>query len=508
MKIFTGEQIYLADKFTIENQQISSDELMERAASQLFQWLDANLKGANLKIHLFCGIGNNGGDGIALARYLLEHNYDIAVYVVNYSEKRSKDFLINLDRLKERKCWPVVLNSDSILPEISPNDFVVDAIFGIGLNRNPDVWVKNLITHINSSKAYILAVDIPSGMFADKATEDFTAVIKANYVLSFQLPKLVFFLPETGPFITQWQLLDIGLDHGFIQHQETDFELISKYEVVPMYRPRNKFSHKGDYGHTLVVGGSYSKIGAVQLSATACLKIGAGLVTALVPNCGYLPLQCALPEVMVRTSGEEQIITIDEPSNHSVIIAGMGLGTSQKTKLAFKAFLKDNKQPLVLDADALNILASENELQNSITPGAVLTPHPGELKRLIGDWKDDFEKLALAKAFSKKHDVVLVLKGAHTITIYQDKGYVNTTGNPGMATAGSGDVLAGIIGGLISQGYNPLNASIFGVFLHGFAADIAASKMGYEAIIASTIIEYLPEAFMKLFTEPEQLKDE
>ncbi|MBQ4914557.1 NAD(P)H-hydrate dehydratase [Maribacter sp. MMG018] len=508
MKLFSAEQIYAADKFTIEKQQITSDELMERAAVQIFNWLHIRMQGAPVKIHILCGIGNNGGDGMALARHLMEHGYNIQVYVVNYSEKRSKDFLINLDRLKDRKIWPTFLESGSDLPEIGKDDIIVDAIFGIGLNRTPDDWVITLVEHLNASRAFILSVDIPSGLFTDKVPENEKSVIQSNYVLSFQFPKLVFFLPQTGVFIEQWEVLDIGLDNEFLMQTETTYELVSKNEVLPLYLPRTKFSHKGTYGHALLVGGSYGKIGAVNLAGKAALKSGSGLVTCFLPKCGYGVLQTSLPEAMVLTSGESSLAKIEYDISPSVIGIGMGMGVADSTVKVFGDFLKKNRVPLVIDADALNIISKNKELMDLLPKQAVLTPHPKELERLVGKWDDDFDKLKKTKEFSKKYDCIVVVKGAHTITVYGDRGYVNTTGNPGMGTAGSGDVLTGIITGLVAQGYNPLDAAVFGVYLHGRSADLTVESTGYQALLASDIIEGLGSAYLDLFKVPEQVQKE
>ena len=504
MKFFSAKQIYAADKFTIEKQQISSIDLMERAAIQIFNWLHVRMQGAQVKIHLFCGIGNNGGDGLALARHLKEHGYNIEVNVVNYSDKRSKDFLINLDRLKERKVWPNFLERDGEFTVIGPDDIIIDAIFGIGLNRSPDPWVARLIGHLNSSGAFILSIDIPSGLYMDKAIEDVNAVIKANHVLSFQVPKLVFFLPETGVFSNQWEILDIGLDEEYLKDTETEFEVIGKSEVLPMYKPREKFSHKGTYGHSLIIGGSYGKIGAVTLSAKACLTSGSGLVTAYVPRCGYVPIQTSLPEVMVITDKNETAIgAITFDIKPTVIGLGVGLGMASETGDALSEFLETNKLPLVIDADGLNLLAKHKSFLKKLPTKTILTPHPKELERLIGTWKDDFDMLKKAKVFSKKYDVILTIKGAHTMTIYNNHGYVNSTGNPGMATAGSGDALTGIITGLIAQGYEPLQAAIFGVYLHGMAGDLAIEHTGYQALTTSKLIDNIGMAFVDLFKMPE-----
>jgi len=503
MKIFTAKQIYAADQFTLEEQDISSDALMERAATRLFNWFHHRLQGDQVKIKLFCGIGNNGGDGLALARQLWEHGYNFEVFVVNYSEKRSHDFLINLERLKDRKIWPNFVNQDTELPSLDSEDIIIDALFGIGLNRSPDQWVERLIEHLNSSGAFVVSVDVPSGLFLDQAVKNSKAVVKANYVLSFQFPKLIFFLPETGIFSNQWEILNIDLSQKFIEQTEADYELITKNKVLQYYLPREKFSHKGTYGHALILGGSYGKIGAVSLASRACITSGSGLVSAYVPQCGYIPIQSSVPEVMVITDqGEDEIMNISLNIEPDVIGMGIGLGTAKSTQEAFTKFLGTTNCPMVIDADGLNIIAKKKSLLKMLPPKTILTPHPGELKRLIGNWEDDFDKLHKAKEFSKKYECILVLKEAHTIVVYNGKGYVNTTGNPGMATAGSGDVLTGVITSLIAQKYKPLIAAIFGVYLHGRAGDIAIENLGYQALTATAIINGIGPAYLDLFNVP------
>ncbi|MFV9551111.1 NAD(P)H-hydrate dehydratase [Algibacter sp. PT7-4] len=505
MKVFSKEQIYKGDKLTAERQNISSTDLMERAGTQIFNWMHARMQGAQVPIHVFCGIGNNGGDGLVLARHLITHGYNVNTFIINCSDKRSKDFLINYDRIKNvTKNWPVLLNCAEDFPEIKPEDIIVDAVFGIGLNRPVDAWVKKLFMHFRASKAFTLAIDIPSGLFPDKAVEDDDAVVWAGFTLSFASPKLVFFLPETAKYTVQWEVLDIGLDQEFLYTTQTEVELIGKHEVLPNYMPREKFSHKGQFGHALIIGGSYGKIGAVTLASRATLSAGAGLVSAYIPKCGYNILQSAFPEAMVITDTEEEIITnITFNIKPTVIGFGVGVGTDEKTITAFETFLKANTLPLVIDADGINILSKKKALLKLLPEATVLTPHPKELERLIGSWNDDFDKLNKIKAFSKKYKIIIVVKGANSITVFNDKLYVNTTGNPGLSTAGSGDVLTGVITGLISQGYNPLVATIFGVYLHGKSADIAVEDFGYQSLIASHVIDYLGEAYLDLFKQPE-----
>ncbi|TXG35992.1 NAD(P)H-hydrate dehydratase [Seonamhaeicola maritimus] len=506
MKIFSREQVYEGDRLTAEKQNITSTDLMERAATQIFNWMHMRMQGAQVPVHVFCGIGNNGGDGLVIARHLITHGYNVKTYVVNCSDKRSKDFLINYDRIKNvTKDWPTLLKCEEDFPEIHPDDIIVDAIFGIGLNRPVADWVKALFKHFKTTKAFTLSVDIPSGLSTEKVPEHEDDVVWAGYTLSFASPKLVFFLPETAKYTVQWEVLDIGLDQEFLHTTVTDVELIGKFEVLPIYVPREKFSHKGQFGHSLIIGGSYGKMGAVTLASRGALSAGAGLVSVFTPKCGYNVLQSSFPEAMVFTDINEELITdIKFDIEPTVVGIGVGVGTNTKTLKAFEAFLKQNKAPLVIDADGINILAKKKTLLKLLPENTVLTPHPKELERLIGAWKDDFDKLDKVTAFSKKHKVIVVLKGANTITVLEDKLYVNTTGNPGLSTAGSGDVLTGIITGLISQGYNPLVASIFGVYLHGKSADIAVEDFGYQSLIASHIIDYLGEAYLDLFKQPEE----
>lgn len=469
---------------------------MERAAIALFEWIHQRIQGAPVRIGLFCGIGNNGGDGLALARHLWEHGYHIDVYIVNYSDKRSEEFLINLKRLKDRKIWPQYLDESSDIPNLQDMDMIIDAIFGIGLSRPPALWVCKLIAEINKTEAFVLSIDIPSGLFLEKPQKAKNAVVHATYVLSIQAPKLVFFLPTTGVFVDHWEVIDIGLDPGYLTKTRTKYELTDKDEVKTWYRPRSRFSHKGNYGHVQIIGGSYGKIGAVILASKAALRSGCGLLTANIPKCGYIPLQSALAEAMVITDKEEQVLgTINNEVAADAIGLGIGLGLADKTKTALQKFLDVAKTPLVLDADALNILSMNKDLFNKLPPETILTPHPKELERIIGAWKNDFQKLEKVMQFSAKYGCIVVVKGAYTMVVYKDKAFFNETGNPGMATAGSGDVLTGVITSFLAQGYTPIMAAKFGVYLHGLAGDIAADQFGMDSITAVDIIENLGLAF-------------
>ncbi|WBL24080.1 NAD(P)H-hydrate dehydratase [Zunongwangia sp. HGR-M22] len=503
MKIFSAAQLKKADNITIKNQNITSTELMERAASLTTEEIHKRLQNADINIKIFCGVGNNGGDGLVIARLLIEKGYHVKVFVVNYTDKRSDDFLVNYDRLKETtNDWPEYIKDEGDFPELNTNDFIIDAIFGIGLNRPLEGWVANLVKNINKTKAFILAIDMPSGLFSDKIPGKEDQLIKASFTISFQTPKLVFFLPQTMDYIGDLQVLDIGLDREFLNSEKTNANLISKHEARALYKPRKTNSHKGNYGHALVVGGSYGKIGSVVLSTTAALRTGAGLVSTFVPKCGYIVLQTALPEAMVITDkNEEKLTNIDHGMEPSIICFGMGAGKDPETVEAFKKLLQDIDKPMLIDADGLNMLSEHKELLNLLPKKSVLTPHPKELERLIGEWEDDFDKLEKIETFTKTHNIILVLKGSHTFTCAEGKIYINNSGNPGMATAGSGDVLSGIIAGLISQQYEPLAAAIFGVYLHGLSGDIVAENKSYQALISGDIAENMGAAYQSLFAD-------
>lgn len=500
MKILTAEQLSEADKITIQKQEITSEELMERAAGLVFQEMHKRLDGASIPIKIFCGIGNNGGDGLVVARLLLENGYKVKVYIVNYSDKRSDDFLANYEKLKKiTSDWPISIKGENDFPEINAGDFVIDAIFGIGLNRPIQGWMGSLIKKINESKAFVLAIDMPSGLFSDRVPDKDAAVINASYTLSFQTPKLVFYLPQTMAYAGDVQILDIGLDKEFISEVNSGMFLIESKEAESLYRERKKNSHKGDYGNVLIAGGSYGKMGSVLLAATAALRTGTGLCTLYIPKCGYQIIQAGLPEAMVLTDENEEILTgFPGDFGADVNCFGMGAGKNEKTVDAMKKFLQVSKHPVVIDADGLNILSENKELLNLLPENSVLTPHPGELKRLIGEWKDDFDKLEKVKEFSKKYKAVVLIKGSHTFIISDDEIYVNSTGNAGMATAGSGDVLSGVITSLIGQKYHPVTAAVLGVYLHGLSGDIAASELGFESVMAGDIAENIGKACMLL----------
>jgi len=501
MKILAVEKIREADEYTIKNEPIASIDLMERAASQLYKWVKKRVDKYHM-IRIFVGLGNNGGDGLALARLLANKAYGIQVFIVNYSENRSEDFKTNLARLEELQKVDInLINKKTDFPEISDDDIVVDAIFGSGLTRPVTGFIGDVIDYINTHDSVTISIDIPSGLFADKhSNSEKGSIIRADYTLSFQMPKLAFLLPENDKFVGQWHILDIGLHHEYINTVDVKNFLLTKRDIQPTLKTRNKFAHKGTFGHALLIAGSYGKIGAAVLASKACLRSGVGLLHTHIPKVGYEIMQTANPECMLSIDRYDNYFSeVPDLDMYNAIGIGPGLGMEQQSQMALKLLIQNYPDPIVFDADALNILAENKTWLSFLPKGSILTPHPKEFERLVGKWPDDFEKLQMLRDFCFRFSVYVVLKGAYTCTCTPDGNcYFNSTGNPGMATAGSGDVLTGLITGLLAQGYSPGQAATLGAYLHGLAGDFAARKIGYEAMIAGDIIEYIGEAFKKL----------
>ena len=505
MKILPVEKIREADAFTIENEPIDSVDLMERAASKVYEWFMKRCKTKEVSVKIFCGIGNNGGDGLALARMLYFSGIIPQVFVVRYSDKMSRDCEINFDRLKEETEVPMYdIFSEDDFPQIYDNDIIIDAIFGSGLNRPIEGFTAELIKYINNSNAIKIAIDNPSGLIlgtqnlrnseSQKSQPPIAnsqqPIAKVDYTLSFQFPKLAFMFPEYDAFIGKWEVLDIKLHKDFIDNVETLNFFTTEDVVKPIIRKRTKFSHKGTYGHALLVAGSTGKTGAALLAAEACLRTGVGLLTTHLPKDALLPMQVYLPEAMTSIDKSSTHCTeINDIIPYTAIGVGPGIGKNEDTVTLLKKIIQEATQPLVLDADALNIIADNPTWLSFLPDNTILTPHPKEFDRMFGMTNNSYERLELQRKMSVVHNIIIVQKGAHTaITFPNGTCFFNSTGNPGMATAGSGDVLTGMILSLLAQRYSPQEAALLGVYLHGKAGDMAAEKLGMESMIARDII--------------------
>lgn len=505
MKILSIEKIREADAYTIAHEPIADIDLMERAAQELCDWISGEIS-PEKQIFIFCGMGNNGGDGFALARLLHDRSFIAEIVVIRYSENMSHNCKTNYDRLKEISGLRITEMSDGDeMPEIKKDIVVVDALFGSGLARPVKGLAGNVIRQINNSGAIVIAVDVPSGFFCDQSNNGNNGeIIQADYTLTFQFPKLGFLFPENDRYVGQWEVLDIGLHPDFIEKVNVlDYYILTQH-CRSVLKKRNKYSHKGTFGHGLLIAGSFGKMGAALLAAEAALRSGAGLITAHIPLVGNTILQTAIPEAMLSLDENERIFTRPPDLGiYNAIAIGPGIGTDQKTAQALKLLIQNTTTPLIFDADAINIIAENKTWIPFIPKNSIFTPHIKEFERLVGKTSNDFDRNKKQREFSVKYNVYVVLKGAHTaITCPDGTCWFNSTGNPGMATGGSGDVLTGILLGLCAQGYSPKEACILGVFIHGLAGDLAARKQGQESLIAGDIIRNLGKAFLVLREEP------
>ena len=490
MRVLSSQQIRAWDEYTIQHEPIASIDLMERASRACLRWLHDHqyLSG---EFAIFCGKGNNGGDGLALAR-MISAECKTVVYILEFGHKGTEDFQINLGRLHQSEAEIKFIQSKEQLPELKKNEIVVDALLGSGLNRPIDGFTAEVVNHINASGNEIIAIDIPSGLFVDKSSKG-NLTVKANHTLTFQCQKPAFMVTENSALAGHVHILDIGLHPGFLETITPIYEWVDKTYIKRIYRPRNDFSHKGTFGHALLVAGSYGKMGAAVLCTRACLRSGAGLVTVHIPRSGLQIMQVTAPEAMCDVDANDhfnEAIHL-ELQKFNCIGIGPGLGTQETSRKLIENVFSVYKKPTVLDADALNIIAA-NKLHQQIPVGSVLTPHPKEFERLFGVSEDDFQKIEKALMHARSLRSTIVLKGHHTFIAAPDgRGFFNSTGNPGMATGGTGDALTGLITGLISQSYSPIDAAVLGVFWHGAAGDLAASHLLMESMIASDIIEHL-----------------
>lgn len=508
MKIFSSEQIRKVDAETISSEGISSLELMKRAATAFCSWFTKKYTNKQSSIVIFSGVGNNGGDGLVIARILHKQGYKVEVFIVEYSTNYSDDCAHNLRRIKAEKisCKKIIDKSDIL--DIEQFDIVIDAVFGTGLSRKVTGIAADVIEQINNfsvnnradaEQPYkrnfkrVISIDVPSGLFLDRNT---SLAVMANETVTFQIPKLSLFLPDNYQFTGNVTIVDIGLNEQAISEIESNIYYTEKIDVKALIKTLGKFAHKGTEGHALIIGGSFGKIGSVCLATRAALKTGCGLITAYVPKCGVQVLQSGFAEAMVvADSGSEHISNIEYNIKPDAIGIGIGMGQHNETVSAFSQFLHNYKGALVIDADGINILAKHKYLLQKLPPKTILTPHPKELSRLIGDWSDDFDKINKTVDLAQQYDLIIVIKGAYSIIIDANNIYVNSTGTPALATAGSGDVLTGMITSLLAQRYRPIDAARVGVYLHGMTANITSHCIHPRSFIASDIIENISDCY-------------
>ena len=494
--VYSAAQMRELDRLTLEREPVSNLDLMERAATAWGEWFNRSNETVDEEtpIVLLCGPGNNGGDGYVIARYLLDRGFNVRVFA---TAAKSASCRTNRHRWTEKRGSETYPLSNLAAADL-PNAHVIDALLGSGLDRpvTADSDIGRAIELVNASDATVHAVDLPSGLFADRFTDGLH--LRAQKTGTFQTPKLACFL-DAAP--GDWRVLDIGLDARAQRETESPYSYLTDHALRPRLRTRGKFDHKGTFGHALVIAGSHGKIGAALLCGRAVLRAGAGLLTMQVPECGYAIVQSSFPEAMVVTDRHRSCFSEvpEDLSPYRAIAVGPGLGTNAVTARAFRDLLEMTDRPLVLDADALNLLAKNPNWLQLVPPHSILTPHPKEFSRLFGETAHPFARLERLRERAQEHALNIVLKGGHTAIAAPDGTVAfNTTGNPGMGTGGTGDVLTGILTGLLAQGYAPTDAAQLGVFLHGRAGDLAKQELGHEALLAQDVINYLGSAFGSL----------
>ena len=497
MKIFSGKQVKSIDNFTIANEPISSVNLMERAAIHCSLWI-CNHFDSRKKVLIFAGCGNNGGDGLAIARLLIENSFQVEVFLIKTAKNLSDDAQINFIRLQ--KSAPNIIHEITDikqLPTIDSNNIVVDAIFGSGLSRPLTGLTEEIVNYLNISNACKIAIDIPSGMPTDGLANN-NSVFKAQHTLTFQFPFLSFFFHENSEYIGKWHVIDINI--MIPGNEESNIYFTEQADIKIKKRP--EFGHKGTFGHALIIAGSKGMAGAAILSTKACLKSGCGMVTSHVPSSITDLMHVSFPETIVNIDiSDDYISTLPELDKYKAVAIGPGLGQHINTALLIYELLQQVKIPLIIDADALNIIAANPHFFKVLPKDTIITPHPGEFDRLFGSSENSFERFQKQVLKAQELGIIIVLKGRYTcIALPNGKAWFNSTGNNGMATAGSGDVLTGVIVSLLAQGYESSVAAINGVFIHGLAADIAVEYIAHESLVASNIIDYISNAFIKIKT--------
>lgn len=495
--LLNSAQMRSADQFTIANKPIASIDLMEKAARAFVQCFLRDEFDTSKSVAIFCGKGNNGGDGLAIAHLLIANGYEnLKIYIVNFSEKQSEDFSINLQRMEETRCKKTIINQVADLKNLKA-DIIIDAILGSGLNKPLAGEFEALAQAINKLNKKVYAVDVPTGFFAEgKLPKDYNG-IKAYKTICFQRPKINFFFPESAMATDKYEVVDIDLDENFIQKQETDFYLLEARDIEKILQPRKLFSHKGTYGHALIIAGNSQTMGAALLSAMACLHTGAGLTTACIPQSGLTALNATLPEVMALP--RDEYTRIEDPKKYQAIAIGPGLGTEADHEKLLESLMIVNR-PLIIDADALNTLGERPDLRDKLAENTIITPHMKEFDRLFGDHDNWWDRVQTAKVQAKKQRIVIVLKNQYTfICLPTGKVLINPTGNPAMAQGGMGDVLTGMIAGFKAQGYSTENATILGCYIHGKAGDYLAEEQ--FVVAASQLAGRIPKEIKTLISK-------
>lgn len=495
--LLTPAQIHQADKATVESEQITSADLMERAAKAFNNIFIAEYGDLLKPVTVYCGTGNNGGDGLAIAKLLAGYGYHkVTVKVARFSEKATDDFNRNFERLKQTGIKIAEYEQAADFPE-EDAAIIIDALLGNGLNKPLGGEYRQLVQKINNAGKIIVSVDIPTGFFGEGEIEADAVTIRSNLTITFQQPRINFLLPGSKHAIKKWIAATIGIDKKFVGGLNSKYQYLEETDIKQILKPRERFSNKGTYGHALIVAGQPETMGAALLCSLACVYAGAGLTTACVPESGLTALNSYLPEVMAIICKGNNLPGI-EWDKFSTMGIGPGLGKEEGALTLLREIFTNYKKPVVIDADALNLIAANN-LLSMLPEQSIITPHMKEFDRLFGEHKSWWQRLQTASAKAKELNIYIVLKNDYTIIAAPDeKLYFNSTGNAAMASGGMGDVLTGIITALLAQKYLPLAACLAGVYLHGKAGDELALPNRLLVVLPGDVAKQVPETFAAL----------
>ncbi len=498
LPLLTAAQIREVDAYTIANEPVSSIDLMERASKAWVSWFINHFPDKSQSIAVYCGTGNNGGDGLAIARLLNEHGYQqISVKIARFSEKFSDDFITNRQRLQQLQI-PIQELPAGYQTLTENSDIIIDALLGSGLNKPLTEDFERLVTYLNSLNKTVVAVDVPTGFLTEGDLEESAAVLKADLVITFQQPQINFLLPESGDHITCWEMVNIGLNEEFIQSLQSPYLWVEERDIKEMLKPRKHFSNKGTYGHALLIAGQAKTMGAALLCSSACVYAGAGLTTACIPESGLTALNSYQAEVMAIIRREYELPDL-ELDKFTTIGIGPGLGKDEDALTLLQHVLDGYDKPMVIDADALNLLAAHPRLLTQLPAGSVLTPHMKEFDRLFGEHQTWWQRLQTLRQKAQELNICIILKNAYTITATPGGTlYFNSSSNSAMATGGMGDVLTGIITALLAQKYTPEQACLIGVFLHGKAGDELALPNRLQVVLPGQVAARIPASIARL----------
>lgn len=500
LPLLTADQIRRADAHTIKHQPISSQKLMERASKAFTEVFVRHYPDKQCPITIYCGTGNNGGDGLVIARLLYQQKYQrLQVVIVRFGKKSTADFDANFRKLQKLGIAYTELSPNEALPA-DDSSLIIDALLGSGLNKPLTGDFARLVAHLNGLNKTVVAVDVPTGLFTDGNIPADASVLKADLVITFQQPKLSFLLPESGPYIKRWEAVDIGLSESFINSLNSPYQYIQEQDIKLLLKPRRRFSNKGTYGHALIIAGQPETMGAALLCASACAYAGAGLTTACVPQSGLTALNAYQPEIMaiVRDGKKQPDISWDK---FTVAGIGPGLGKGKDARKLLSALLKNYRKPVVIDADALNMLAADQLLLKQVPAQSIITPHMKEFDRLFGTHTGWWQRIQTAISKAAEHQIYIILKNDYTITVTPEgKAFFNSTSNAAMASGGMGDVLTGVVTSLLAQGYSAEQACLMGAYIHGKAGDELALPNRMMTVLPGKLTQQLPQTMARLIS--------